>query len=108
MNKKIERIATIGLAAFLVGMFCYQVAYGTSAWKYGYTRGLLDGKASERDSYDTCTNVFTNSTSDANACDHGYDLAFKKGCDLGGYKLPSDPHLDYPSCKQYFNYLSHQ
>ncbi|MFY9794075.1 MAG: hypothetical protein WAK17_16420 [Candidatus Nitrosopolaris sp.] len=29
MNKKrIERIATIGLAAFLVGYFVYQVAYG--------------------------------------------------------------------------------
>jgi hypothetical protein len=28
MDKKIERIATIALAAFLVGMFIYQVAYG--------------------------------------------------------------------------------
>ncbi len=32
MNNKrtIERIATIALAAFLVGVFCYQVAYGLS------------------------------------------------------------------------------
>jgi hypothetical protein len=30
MNKKIERIATIALAAFLIGVFCYQVAYGES------------------------------------------------------------------------------
>jgi len=28
MNKKTERIAIIGLLAFLVGYFCYQVAYG--------------------------------------------------------------------------------
>ncbi len=31
MNKKqAERIATIALVAFLVGLFCYQVAYGLS------------------------------------------------------------------------------
>jgi hypothetical protein len=28
MNKKIERIITIGLAVGLVAYFCYQVAYG--------------------------------------------------------------------------------
>ena len=28
MNKKIERIITIGLASALVAYFCYQVAYG--------------------------------------------------------------------------------
>jgi hypothetical protein len=38
MNKKTERIAIIGLAAFLVGYFAYQVAYGTneSDYRYGY------------------------------------------------------------------------
>jgi len=43
MNNKrtVERIATIGLAAFLVAIFCYQVAYGTneSSYKYGYGQG---------------------------------------------------------------------
>jgi hypothetical protein len=29
MNKKTERIITIGLAVGLVAYFCYQVAYGT-------------------------------------------------------------------------------
>jgi hypothetical protein len=43
MNKKmIERIAVFALAAFLVGYFVYQVAYGTneSSYKYGFG-GLL-------------------------------------------------------------------
>jgi len=36
MNKKtIERIATIAVAAFLVGMFFYQVAYGKEIGKKG-------------------------------------------------------------------------
>ena len=33
MNKKTERIAIIGLAAFLVGYFAYQAAYGTNETK---------------------------------------------------------------------------
>ena len=44
MNKKTERIAIIGLAAFLVGYFAYQVAYGTneSDYRYGYKDGLWE------------------------------------------------------------------
>jgi hypothetical protein len=98
MNKKIERIATIGLAAFLVGMFCYQVAYGTSAWKNGYTNGLKDGKGSANDPSPVCGGY--NSTSDANECYHAYDLGFKKGCDIQGNRDPwnKDSNPDYPTC----------
>jgi hypothetical protein len=39
MNKKIERIITIGLASALVAYFCYQVAYGTKET----CPGLIDG-----------------------------------------------------------------
>src|SRR5215813_4054537 len=45
MNKKtIERIAVFALAAFLVGYFAYQVAYGTneSDYKFGFKVGLRD------------------------------------------------------------------
>jgi hypothetical protein len=39
MNKKIERIITIGLAVGLVAYFCYQVAYGAKET----CPGLIDG-----------------------------------------------------------------
>jgi hypothetical protein len=42
MNKKhAERIATIALAAFLVGMFIFQVAHASneSDYKYGFKEG---------------------------------------------------------------------
>ncbi|HXX96308.1 MAG TPA: hypothetical protein VEL11_04220 [Candidatus Bathyarchaeia archaeon] len=39
MNKKIERIITIGLAVGLVAYFCYQVAYGAKE----ICPGLMDG-----------------------------------------------------------------
>ena len=35
MNKKQERIVRIALAAFLVAMFCYQVAYGYTIGQSG-------------------------------------------------------------------------
>jgi hypothetical protein len=60
MNNKrtIERIATMALAAFLVGYFCYQVAYGTneSSYKYGFKAG--------REGYDSSN--FDNSGIDTN------------------------------------------
>jgi len=42
-QKRIERIAVFALAAFLVGYFIYQVAYGTneSSYKFGYQMGSL-------------------------------------------------------------------
>jgi hypothetical protein len=84
------------------------LAYATneSPFKGGYTQGLTDGKFSQRDSYDTCTNVYTNSTSDLKECYHGYDLAFKKGCDLQGFKSdnPSDTERpEYPTCHAFFS-----
>jgi hypothetical protein len=39
MNKKIERIITIGLAVGLVAYFCYQLAYGAKE----SSPGLIDG-----------------------------------------------------------------
>jgi hypothetical protein len=39
MNKRTERIITIGLAVGLVAYFCYQVAYGTRET----CAGLIDG-----------------------------------------------------------------
>jgi hypothetical protein len=39
VNKKIERIITIGLAVGLVAYFCYQVAYGAKET----CPGLIDG-----------------------------------------------------------------
>jgi hypothetical protein len=58
MNKKIERIITIGLAVGLVAYFCYQVAYGAKETRPGlkdeskwliidntpYQYGFYDGK----------------------------------------------------------------
>jgi hypothetical protein len=44
MNKKTERIVTIALAAFLVGMFIYQVAYGITT-EQPYNIGFSAGKA---------------------------------------------------------------
>ena len=46
MNKKTERIVTIALAAFLVGMFIYQVAYGITteqAYNIGFSAAKADG-----------------------------------------------------------------
>ena len=58
MNNKrtIERKATIALTAFLVGMFCYQVVYGTneSSYKYGYKQGK-DEFTNCKDSDADCT-----------------------------------------------------
>jgi hypothetical protein len=45
MDKKIERIAIIALAVFLVGMFIYQVAYGITteqAHNIGFSAGKAD------------------------------------------------------------------
>ncbi len=55
MNKKIERIATIALAAFLVGMFIFQVAHATneSDYKYGFKDG--EGAYKECSMYHSCT-----------------------------------------------------
>jgi hypothetical protein len=105
MNKKTERIAIVVLAAFLVGMFCYQVAYGIneSPWKWGYHYGLRDGKASIRDSVDACEDVFTNSTHNANTCLHAYNLGFKQGCDLIGNHIPGIPNPEFGTCREYFN-----
>jgi hypothetical protein len=105
MNKKTERIAIIGLAAFLVGMFCYQVAYGISASKWGYTSGLKDGKGNVRDSTDTCGDGIFNSTSDYNTCLHAYNLGFKKGCDIEATH-PSEPNPEQATCQEYFTSLS--
>lgn len=51
MNKKQERIALIALAVFLVGYFCYQVAYATNelapipgqsaAYNAGFSQGYM-------------------------------------------------------------------
>lgn len=77
------------------------IAYGTSAWKYGYIHGLKDGKASIRDSAGTCGDNIFNSTADANTCLHAYNLAFKKGCDLIGSRMPGIP--EFGNCTEYFN-----
>ncbi|MFZ0514846.1 MAG: hypothetical protein WAM14_24805 [Candidatus Nitrosopolaris sp.] len=57
MNNKrtVERIATIGLAAFLVGMFCYQVAYGTN--ESSYRLGLKYGYDKYQKCDTTCMNL---------------------------------------------------
>lgn len=62
--------------------------------KYGYLNGILDGKASARDSSSVCGGY--NSTADANGCYHGYDLGFKKGCE--GNPDVNDTNGEYPSC----------
>lgn len=66
MNKKQERIATIALAAFLIGMFCYQVAYGATTednYQYGYKVG--------RQGYD-CSNFDADCDNGLTSCDYGY------------------------------------
>ena len=39
MNKKIERLITIGMIAGLVGYFCYRVAYGEA--QFGFSKGKI-------------------------------------------------------------------
>ena len=91
MNKKTERIAIIELAAFLVGYFAYQVAYGTneSDYKYGYKAGK--GEYQQCSNTHTCTvsenllgvecehhtgpnfgSVLTYNVDNETACNHGY------------------------------------
>ena len=41
MNKKIERIITIGLAVGLVAYFCYQVAYGAKETRLDESKCLI-------------------------------------------------------------------
>jgi len=51
-----ERIAAIGLAVFLVGYFCYQVAYGTneSSYKWVFKLGK-EGVSNCKDSDADCS-----------------------------------------------------
>jgi hypothetical protein len=53
MNEKTERIAIMALAAFLVGMFIYQVAYGITTEQV-YKIGFSAGKADGLNGVDTC------------------------------------------------------
>lgn len=69
------------------------------AFQHGYDNGILDGKASAHDSSPVCGGY--NSTSDVNECYHGYDLGFKKGCEIEGNKLPIDPSPEYGQCSDY-------
>lgn len=100
MNKK-EKLALMVLVAILVGYGVYQTAFAISSYKWGYTNGLKDGKASERDEVGTCEDIFTNSTHDYHTCYHGYNLGFKEGCDLIGNTLPGIP--EFGNCTEYFN-----
>jgi hypothetical protein len=86
MNKKTERIATIALAAFLVGMFIYQVAYGITT-KQAYNIGLSAGKADRLnvvyDGADTCD---LNTLAMIQHCNTGYDAGWKT-CAIGVAKF---------------------
>ena len=64
-NKTIQRIATIGLAAFLVGYFCYQVAYGMTT-EGSYQQGYKWG----RDGYQ-CSNFNADCDNGLNSCNVG-------------------------------------
>src|SRR5215469_3151988 len=92
MNKKTERIAIIGLAAFLVGYFAYQAAYGTneSDYKYGYKDGLGE--------YHHC---YIN-----HICAVSEDI-YTAACEPGGLNLGSTPvyHVDNETaCQHGYNH----
>ncbi|MGB8938330.1 MAG: hypothetical protein WCC17_24825 [Candidatus Nitrosopolaris sp.] len=74
MNKKIERIAII---AFLVGMFIYQVAYGSTteqACNIGFSAGKADGLNAVYDGANTCD---LSTLALTQHCNTGYDAGWK-------------------------------
>jgi hypothetical protein len=77
MNKKTERIVTIALAAFLVGMFIYQVAYSITteqAYNIGFSAGKVDGLNAVYDGTDTCD---LSTLAVTQHCNTGYDAGWK-------------------------------
>ncbi len=68
--------------------------------QYGYINGMKDGKGNVRDSTDACGDT----TNDYNACIHGYNLGFKKGCDIEATQ-PSPANPEQATCQEYFDYL---
>jgi hypothetical protein len=77
MNKKTERIAIIALAAFLVGMFIYRVAYSITteqAYNIGFSAGKADGLNAVYDGKDTCD---LSTLAPTQHCNTGYDVGWK-------------------------------
>jgi hypothetical protein len=110
----LQRIATIGiflLAAFLIGMFLYQVAYGTneSSYQYGYKAGREGYQCSNYDA--DCSNGLescvvhiyygTGYVKDANSSSYG--VTNQTACDDGfvhGWKQWCNP--DLALCAKFF------
>lgn len=93
------KIVTIALVAFLVGMFCYQVAYGTnkSSYHYGWlagfgtyqcriTEGGCDGPGvSSNDINTDCVGLAANSggqDTNSTACTDGFIAGFVHWCGI--------------------------
>lgn len=72
-------------------------AYAVGPYSYGYSQGLAGGKSSAEDATSACEGY--NSTTANNQCAQGYDIGFKKGCELEGDKIPFDPSPEYGQCK---------
>ena len=81
MNKRTERIITIGLAVGLVAYFCYQVAYGTNegSYQWGYKSGS--------EGYE-CSNYDADCDNGLGTCDIGAKLSY------GIVTPPGVPHLE--------------
>jgi hypothetical protein len=87
MNKKTERIAIIALAAFLVGMFIYQVTYGVTteqAYNIGFSVGKAVGLNAVYDGADTCD---LSTLALTQHCNTGYDAGWKVTCAIGVAKF---------------------
>jgi hypothetical protein len=94
MKKLHERLITAAGIAILVGIFCYQVAYGTneSAYRFGYHYGKDQWqcwKESEINGQScfmgntTCTSTITNAAkvvTNQTACIHGFVNGWNKVC----------------------------
>jgi hypothetical protein len=81
MNKKtIERIAVFALAAFLVGYFVYQVAYGTneSSYKYGFGQG--------KDEFTNCQDFDADCTAAPDDCQSPV-ISYDKNITTGYYSI---------------------
>ncbi|MFZ0221600.1 MAG: hypothetical protein WAM42_07890 [Candidatus Nitrosopolaris sp.] len=111
-NKRtIERIATIALAAFLVGYFCCQVAYGTneSSYKYGFNTAIdnltnlitvppswntqvpnicdtQDGCPGSDDAQNYCLTGQVAKVTNSTACIDGYVNGWRHWCTEDSYK----------------------
>jgi hypothetical protein len=106
MNKKIERLITVGMIAGLVAVFFYQVVYGVESGGYaivrydkydrmivtcqmGFQAGKQDGLNAVADIGDTCNDGRTPAANDTE-CTQGYIDGYNTTCHIGVAKFGTE------------------